>query len=91
MTKKKSRGEQIRDSIADKYPSLLVADGFDDAIVGTAVRPGSGVVVAYDIRKMEKILVRQGMEVMDAREYLDFNVFPAYVGNKTPTFIDRDW
>jgi len=88
---KKSRGEQIRDRIADKYPSLLVADGFDDAIVGTAVRPGSVVVVAYDIQKMEKILVKQGMEVMDAREYLDFNVFPAYVGEKTPTFIDRDW
>jgi len=40
---------------------------------------------------MEKILVKQGMEVMDAREYLDFSVFPAYVGEKTPTFIDRDW
>jgi len=88
---KKSRGDEIRESIAAKYPSLLIADGFDDAIIGTAVRPGSGVVVAYDIRKMEKILVKQGMEVMDAREYLDFSVFPAYVGEKTPTFIDRDW
>ena len=55
---------------------LLVLTGFN-----------SGIVV-YDGNKMAKELMYQhNMTDEEAWEYLEYNVFGAYVGEKTPIYI----
>lgn len=74
------------EKLHELYPDLdfLQADGFDDAIVG--VEPLSGKVI-YDIDTMIVILMEEGMDSTEAIEYLDYNVLNAYVGEKTPIYI----
>lgn len=76
------------DEYCDAYEieGVLTADGFDEAIIGiTTEEP---VRAIYDREKMVEILVKQDMDEFEAREYLDFNVFGAYVGPHTPLYID---
>ena len=67
---------------------ILTADGFDDAIVGLARRPNL-VTVAYDVNKMLKIMVDAGMTDEEAREFFEFNVVDAWMGENTPVYIEE--
>ena len=76
------------EEIIEMFPEeeFLTADGFDSAIVG--VEPNSMRLV-YDRDKMIGILMTdEEMEEVDAIEYLEFNTWNAYVGEKTPIFIE---
>ena len=76
------------EEIIEMFPEeeFLTADGFDDAIVG--VEPNSMRLV-YDRDKMIGILMTdEEMEEIDAIEYLEYNTWNAYVGEKTPIFIE---
>lgn len=68
---------------------LLLADGFDDAIIGVAYRIGQPALVTYDKQIMLEILLQDGMTEEDALEYLEYNVYGAYVGEQTPLFLER--
>lgn len=72
--------------LCEAYPEeeFLKADGFDDAIIG--YEPNTMKLV-YDIDKMIDILVKGGMIEPEAMEYLEFNTFCAYVGEKTPIYV----
>lgn len=78
----------MRDRIADYAPGALLADGFDDAILGVAERCGQPTLVAYDRCRCIDILEAQGMSREDAEEYFEFNVAGAWVGEQTPVWID---
>jgi len=72
----------------DNGIALLIADGFDDAIIGVCIRKGSEECVAYDYDKCVEILqVRDKMTLEEAEEYMEYNVIDAYVGKHTPCFI----
>ena len=76
------------EEIMEMFPEeeFLKADGFDSAIVG--VEPNSMRLV-YDRDKMIGILIAdEEMEEIDAIEYLEYNTWNAYVGEKTPIFIE---
>tara|TARA_R100000951_G_scaffold106254_1_gene100703 strand:+ start:543 stop:788 length:246 start_codon:yes stop_codon:yes gene_type:complete len=78
---------QLRDSIIDKYADIddiLFADGLDEAIVGFNAMSWQ---VVYCIDKCIEVLSRD-MTPDDAIEYLEYNTFNAYVGEKTPIWID---
>lgn len=65
---------------------VLLADGFDDAILGVVQR-FNDYFVLYDRERCLEILQRRdGMEPLDAEEYFDFNVTGAWVGDATPAF-----
>ena len=66
---------------------ILTADGLDDAIVGLARRPNL-VTVAYDVNKMLEIMVDGGMSAEEAREFFEFNVVDAWMGENTPVYIE---
>jgi hypothetical protein len=69
-------------------PELLVADGFDSAIIGIASRCGSPDVVAYDYDKcITALIVEQGMDDIEAVEHFEYNVIGSYEGDRTPIFI----
>ena len=64
----------------------LLADGFDDAIIGLDTS-GDVYRVIYDRNKMVDVLMeRDEMSLEEAVEYLDYNVFSAYVGEGTPIY-----
>ena len=67
---------------------MLKADGFDEAIIGQACiwrNNGMHDVLVYDAEKMRSILMkRDGMTSEEAREYIEYNVEGAYVGEETP-------
>lgn len=78
----------IQQHIHELDPELLVADGLDSAIVGIAERCGMPSVVAYDVDKcIAALIVEQGMDEEEAREYFEFNCASAFVGDRTPIFI----
>ena len=70
-------------------PKMMIADGFDDCIIGFAERCGQPNVLAYDANKIWKKLVKQGMTEDEAVEYFYFNISGAYVGEGTPVFIHK--
>ena len=64
----------------------LYADGFEDAIVGIDYIAHPARIV-YDKNKMVEILVeKEDMELNDAIEFLEYNVWGAYVGEGTPIY-----
>ena len=66
-------------------------DGFDEAILGPASiwRSNSMVsVLVYDAEVMRSILMnRDGMSMDDAREFIEFNIESAYIGEDTPVLV----
>ena len=67
---------------------MLKVDGFDDAIIGVAtpwVNHSRTDVLVYDAERIRAILMkRDGMTSEEAREYIEFNIEGAYVGEATP-------
>ena len=64
----------------------MFADGFEDAIIGLDMS-NEVFRVIYDRQKMATILQeRDEMTEEDAWEYLEYNVFSAYVGEGTPIY-----
>ena len=71
---------------------MLKIDGHDDAIIGPAmVWSENGNVRAslvYDAEVIrETLMKRDGMNSEDAREYIEFNIEGAYVGEHTPVLV----
>ena len=64
----------------------LTADGFDSALVGCTY--GANVVAVYDINKMVETLMEEGADYEDAVDFLDYNVVGAYLGEKTPLYVN---
>lgn len=66
---------------------ILLADGFEDAFVGIGRQFGKPVAI-YDRSKCIEILM-ENMSEDEAEEYFSFNVEGAFVGEKTPIFLER--
>jgi hypothetical protein len=76
---------------------MLKIDGHDDAILGPAMiwRNNTTVgVLVYDAEVIRATLIkRDGMSSTDAREFIEFNIEGAYVGEDTPVLVwpDDQW
>ena len=68
---------------------LLLADGFEAALIGTGERCGQPTIAVYDREKcIELLMTRDGMTDEEAVEFFEFNVVGAWVGEQTPIFVD---
>ena len=78
----------IREELVEEHgEDFLFADGFDSAIIGCSIGFDSGRVI-YDITQMMEILVQEeSCTEQEAWEFLEFNTFGAYVGDKTPIYM----
>lgn len=76
-----------KELIVESYPdeTFMVADGFDDAIIGICERTNR---VIYSTKKVLEILVEEGMEYEDALEHFSYNVSGSYMGEMTPIFCN---
>ena len=66
---------------------ILVADGFEKALLGVGRRALQPDIAVYDENKCIEVLMSQGMDRETAIEYFEFNVVGAWVGDKTPLFL----
>jgi hypothetical protein len=86
---------QIKEWVSEWNEEALLADGFEDAIVGVCERFGAVPVVAYDKGKcIESIIARSDKNGLtdeeayeEAVEYFEFNVIGSWVGDGTPVFL----
>lgn len=76
------------ESIYDKYPDeqFLILDNLDKAILGVE---DDKMVIVYSTKKILSILMEEDeMSYEDAMEHFSFNIKGAYLGEKTPIYID---
>ena len=80
-----------REWIAEMDPEMIVLEGpgFDAAILGVVMVAGTPDRVLYSVEKTIEVLVGQGMSREDAEEWYDFNIACAYMGEKTPAFLEE--
>jgi hypothetical protein len=74
--------------ILESYPDeeFLKADGFDDAIIGIEA---NSLRLVYSVEAAVELLMNnEGMTYDDALDYLYFNTINAYVGDKTPIWVN---
>ena len=69
-------------------PETLLADGFEDALIGYGTRFSYGVAVYSTSKCLDILMKRDGMTDEEAMEYFTFNVTGAYVGENTPVFLE---
>jgi hypothetical protein len=67
----------------------LFVPGFDAALIGVGVQFSREIAI-YDYDKCLDVLIdRDGMDVEDAIDYMEYNVLGAYMGKSTPIFLIR--
>ena len=66
------------------FEDVLMADGLDDAMIGISTNS----IAVYDADKCVNVFARDNAcDPAEAEEFLSFNTFCAYVGEKTPIFL----
>lgn len=66
----------------------MLMDGFDDCFVGVVERFGQEPIACYDREKVLAQLMGDGMDQDEAEEYFQFNQIGAWIGPKTPCFLE---
>lgn len=69
---------------------MIKYDGYDEAIIGPAYiwRDSTHVsVLVYDAEKIREVLMRDGMDAEEAREFIEFNIEGGYLGISTPVLV----
>jgi len=61
---------------------LLVADGFDDAVIGIC-HQSQRLIYLYS-KCLDILINRDDMSIEEADEFMGFNVVSAYMGDNTP-------
>ena len=80
----------IKDYILENYADsddVLFADGLDDAIIGFS--PNDWRVVYSREQCINILMVSDEMPEEEAIEYLEYNTFNAYMGDKTPIWVEE--
>jgi hypothetical protein len=77
--------ETLKEIVQSIGEDVLLADGFDDALVGVVTVAGNEVAL-YDTAACLAKLINDGMTEEEAMEHFEFNVIGSYVGPKTPAF-----
>jgi len=82
----------VRDWVAWHDPEMMLLEGeeFDRAIVGIVTAGGMEDRVLYDQGLVIQVLQdHHGMDADEAVEWFDHNIACAYVGDRTPAFMER--
>ena len=69
---------------------MIKYDNYDEAIIGPAMiwRDQQQVaVLVYDAEKIRDILMEQGMDPEETREFIEYNIVGGYLGIDTPVLV----
>ncbi len=75
---------------------MLKIDGHDNTILGPAmIHIGSSTVniLVYNAEIIRENLMKEGMDMDEAREFIEFNIEGAYMGKDTPVLVwpEDEW
>lgn len=76
---------------SEEAEGALLADGFEQALIGYGYQFNYPVAVYSRKRCMDILVTRDNMSYEEATEYFDFNVAGAYMGESTPIFLDDEF
>lgn len=81
--------DRVRGWLDEHEETSMLADGFDDAVIGLTRDLKTGKYrVVYDVKRCLHILINDhGMDEDEAIEHLEVNVVGAYVGDMTPVWM----
>jgi hypothetical protein len=82
----------LRDKISEAFTEIdetvLLMDGFDEALIGFSERMNNPTLAVYSWEKMMSVCIeRDGMTSEQAEEYISFNCLGAWVGEGTPIIV----
>lgn len=78
--------------IIGQFPEeeFLVADGFDNCIIGYDYGTGENIRLIYSVKKIIEELSKD-MTDDEVIEYFEYNIRGAYVGKQTPIWCQDDF
>ena len=80
--------EGLRELLEEENPDALLAEGFEDAMVGLARRCSQPTLAVYDHALGVQVLIRdRSMSYQEAVEWMEFNVVGAWMGEHTPVWL----
>jgi hypothetical protein len=76
------------EGIVENFPDedILKADGFDSAVIGIDITTMR--LIYSKLQCIEVLILEADLSYEEALEYLEYNTFNAYVGEKTPIWCD---
>lgn len=81
------------DDILEMFPEeeILKADGYDDCIIGYDFGIGD-IRLIYSVKLiLDKLVIVEGLDEIDAIEHFEYNMRGGYVGEKTPIWCQDDF
>jgi hypothetical protein len=80
----------IEKNYPDHIENILLADGYDECLVGFTTNQAGNPIAVYDKQKMIKVIAKHlKSDDGEALEYFDYNIECAYVGEYTPKYLNR--
>ena len=85
-----NKRQEISEDYGDPELLFLSEPEYDEAIIGVSHRIGQEDVIAYDYNKLCDIVAKMinDDDIMTVMDYVQFNIMGAYVGERTPVFVD---
>jgi hypothetical protein len=90
VTRQRTSRSEIEEWLSHFDEEFLLADGFEAAFLGVAVRCGQPPLAIYDGRRCIEILMkRDDIDLEAATAAFEFNTEGAWVGEHTPLYLWR--
>jgi hypothetical protein len=79
--------KEINEYIGEYYPDeeIMLLDGLDSAFIGLTT---NNIRAVYSVQKIIDQFIQQGLSEEDALEHFSYNIECAYVGEKTPIYVN---
>ena len=80
--------QKINKYLNQMEESVVLMDGFDEALIGLSQRINEPLLAVYSWEKMIDVcIVRDGMSHEEALEYIEYNCIGAWIGDQTPIIV----
>ena len=80
--------KQLKEFLVLVDEDIVIADGLAYAFVGLTRSQGNIVAVYSTNLIVDELMKKDMMDLETAEEYVQFNIADAYVGERTPLFVD---
>jgi len=80
--------EKISNYLNENGESVILMDGFDEALIGFSQRINEPLLAVYSWEKMIDLCIkRDKMEYEEAIDYVQYNCISAWIGDETPVIV----
>lgn len=80
--------KQLKEFLVLVDEEIVIADGLAYAFVGLTRSQGNIVAVYSSNLIVDELMKKDMMDLETAEKYVQFNIVDAYVGERTPLFVD---